>query len=66
MQFKIIFKQKKKKNSDCRLFCRETPRNAGQLIFMRYDRYTFFAVFRREISPRNLQFRGGISREIPR
>ena len=59
MQFKIIFKQKK--NSDCRLFRRETPPNAGQLIFMRNDRYTLFAVFRREISPRNLEFRGGIS-----
>ena len=61
MQFKIIFKQQQK-NSDCRLFRRETPRNAGQLNFMRNDRYTFFAVFRREFSPRNLEFRGGISR----
>ena len=60
MQFKIIFKQQQK-NSDCRLFRRETPRN-GQLIYMRNDRYTFFAVFRREISPRNLEFRGGIPR----
>ena len=47
---------------DCRLFRRETPRNTGQLIFMRNNRLTFFAVFRREISPRNLEFRGGISR----
>ena len=44
------------------LFRRETPRNAGQLIFMRNDRYTFFAVFRREIRYFAAEFRG----EIPR
>ena len=42
---------------DCRLFRRETPRNTGQLICMRNNRYTFFAVFRREISPRNQELK---------
>ena len=51
---------------DCHLFRRETPRNAGQLIFMHNDRYTFSpcsaAKFRREIRDFAAEFRG----EIPR
>ena len=55
-------KKKKKKNWDCHLFRRVTPRNTGQLIFMRNDRYIFSpcsaAKFRREIRNFAVEFRG--------